>query len=690
MSKNTNLSFLTDFLTADIVNSRVGMNNVSPQATFDVTGTGKFSGILTLGSTISNGTYTYTLPSATGTLALTSDIPTVTGYVPYTGATQDVDLGIRGLTANGIVTFSIYANGAGTNAGQIYFKHNSVFSLPSGYGSIGSGNSNEFKLYQVTNLGVFRGATLSLNGITASETRNFAFPDASGTIALVGGAGVGTVTSVAALTLGTSGTDLSSTVANGTTTPVITLNVPTASATNRGALSSADWTTFNGKQNALTNPVTGTGTIGQVAYFTGTSAISSESNLFWDATNDRLGIGTSTPGTRLDVKGAFATNSSMQIDNGGPTYGNFMQSNGSAGYDRLSILGSDIQFYGSGTVESMRITTNRNLHIGTFSSDNGASLQVSGTARVSDSITIGPTDSVWNLTTSNKLQLQNSLLIGYSTIGTFLTMNLNFNGAWKYISNGFASLYSQDSGEHIFFTSTSSTGGANATLNEKLRITNSGNVGIGTLNPSTLLNLKSSTTTELRLESVGGTYRSFIGFRTDGQKWDLGVNLNDLQDALSFNYSGSEQARMTTGGNLLIGTTSDNGNKLRVNGTALIGAGISNFQTSTKTGSSGSTVTFLFNADFGTGLGDNTSGLVIININEPNFNANGAASSYIGNVINPRGLGGSLTQISSLSGSGVSSFAVAISGNNINVTATISGGGQYRATMTFIGGGGTS
>jgi hypothetical protein len=60
--------------------------------------------------------------------------------------------------------------------------------------------------------------------------------------------GSGTVTSVAALTLGTTGTDLSSTVANGTTTPVITLNVPTASATNRGALSSTDWSTFNSKQ----------------------------------------------------------------------------------------------------------------------------------------------------------------------------------------------------------------------------------------------------------------------------------------------------------------------------------------------------------------------------------------------------------------------------------------------------------
>ena len=52
----------------------------------------------------------------------------------------------------------------------------------------------------------------------------------------------GTVTSVAALTLGTTGTDLSSTVATGTTTPVITLNVPNASASNRGVITTGTQT----------------------------------------------------------------------------------------------------------------------------------------------------------------------------------------------------------------------------------------------------------------------------------------------------------------------------------------------------------------------------------------------------------------------------------------------------------------
>ena len=62
----------------------------------------------------------------------------------------------------------------------------------------------------------------------------------------------GTVTNVNALTLGTTGTDITSSVANGTTSPSITLNIPTASASNRGALSAADFTTFNAKQSALT------------------------------------------------------------------------------------------------------------------------------------------------------------------------------------------------------------------------------------------------------------------------------------------------------------------------------------------------------------------------------------------------------------------------------------------------------
>jgi hypothetical protein len=64
-------------------------------------------------------------------------------------------------------------------------------------------------------------------------------------------AGSGTVTSIG-LTVGTTGTDIAVSNSPVTSSGSITLDIPTASAANRGALSSTDWTTFNSKEPALT------------------------------------------------------------------------------------------------------------------------------------------------------------------------------------------------------------------------------------------------------------------------------------------------------------------------------------------------------------------------------------------------------------------------------------------------------
>jgi hypothetical protein len=151
-----------------------------------------------------------------------------------------------------------------------------------------------------------------------------------------GGGGGGTVTSVSALTLGTTGTDLSSTVANSTTTPVITLNVPNASASNRGALTSTDWSTFNGKQAALVSgtnikTINGSSVLGSgnlvvsgtpagstsEVQFNNAGAFDSDPNFIWDDTNKRLGLGIAAPLGILHLKvSAGATRQVMDGDAG--------------------------------------------------------------------------------------------------------------------------------------------------------------------------------------------------------------------------------------------------------------------------------------------------------------------------------------------------------------------------------------
>lgn len=91
------------------------------------------------------------------------------------------------------------------------------------------------------------------------------------TISAVGG--LGTVTNVSTVFTQV-GSSPSLSVANPTSTPVITLNLPLASASNSsGLLSSADWTTFNNKQKPLTLSTNGTTGAATLTQFVSTTNI---------------------------------------------------------------------------------------------------------------------------------------------------------------------------------------------------------------------------------------------------------------------------------------------------------------------------------------------------------------------------------------------------------------------------------
>jgi hypothetical protein len=66
---------------------------------------------------------------------------------------------------------------------------------------------------------------------------------------------------------------------------------------------------FNGTNwvNDSDAGITGSGSAGQVAYFTGATTQGGSNNLFWDSTNNRLGVGTNSPQYKLDVQGTSNT-----------------------------------------------------------------------------------------------------------------------------------------------------------------------------------------------------------------------------------------------------------------------------------------------------------------------------------------------------------------------------------------------
>jgi len=126
----------------------------------------------------------------------------------------------------------------------------------------------------------------------------------------------GGITSLNALTgatqtfaTGTTGTDFNI-VSSGT---AHTFNIPNASSTARGVVSTTTQT-FAGVKNFSSSPVFSTMTQGSVLFIGALGQVQQDNtNLFWDNTNDRLGIGTSTPGFRLDVNGAARVQGDLTI-----------------------------------------------------------------------------------------------------------------------------------------------------------------------------------------------------------------------------------------------------------------------------------------------------------------------------------------------------------------------------------------
>jgi len=257
-----------------------------------------------------------------------------------------------------------------------------------------------------------------------------------------------------------------------------------------------------------------------------------------------VGIGTSSPSQLLHLYTNLATSSgvgtALQITSDGAGGDNAWigVNKGTGNGLEFSVENRDIIFNTSATTpfggsERMRITAGGNVLIGT-TTDIGQRLQVSGgyIAQVDGGV---------------------RTFLGYDGTGSLIGTTTNHY--FRFITNDI----------------------------ERMRITSGGNVGIGTSSPATY-SLAPNLVVDSGANSGGLTIKTgntastsnygFIGFAdgTSGSEQYRGFiqyshNFNTFSDCLLFGTSGTEQMRITSGGNVLIGTTTaQSGTKLQVAG----------------------------------------------------------------------------------------------------------------------------
>ena len=226
-------------------------------------------------------------------------------------------------------------------------------------------------------------------------------------------------------------------------------------------------------------------------------------------TSGNVGIGTTSPSNKLDIVGSVNVNDTSFFRYNGDT-GLIGSATSIAGGNSIQLgirAANDILFATGGFTERMRIASTGNVGIGTTSP-------------------------------GNKLQIGSVGSTGYS--GNAVAWGDGTRAGAIYIDSTASWLYA--SGDQIFAPGTG----------EKVRITSSGNVGIGTTSPSQKLHVFSAGYPQMRLQSNGGT-------------WQVGVSTgNDL--AFRKGTSGSNYPLwLDSSGNVGIGTTSPS-TKLDVSG----------------------------------------------------------------------------------------------------------------------------
>jgi len=334
--------------------------------------------------------------------------------------------------------------------------------------------------------------------------------------------------------------------------------------------------------NLLGSYPSGSGATGQVAFFDSASSIGGDNDLFFDNTNKRLGIGTTSPVTKLHIADVSTPTIRIEDTTNNKNIQLFHDNNNS--FIRTSI-GSQLNFQTDGNNDRMIITTSGNVGVGTTSPS--AKLEVDGTLIATGISQLGSGGANVYLTSSSagnvgvgtsspvdKLHLEGGNARIETIANTDVELILNpYSTAlgtifqWELVGKG-------SSGNYNF--ELRKAGNTYITVNSGAAGT-AGYVGIGTTSPGAKLEVRKGGTaaaqgdTDLivqdsaaasstsQVQILGGATGFSNLYFSDTSAYNVGGFIyNHSSNYLATNVNGSEKMRIDSSGNVGIGTASPN------------------------------------------------------------------------------------------------------------------------------------
>ena len=289
-----------------------------------------------------------------------------------------------------------------------------------------------------------------------------------------------------------------------------------------------------------------------------TGALSSTTGANFATSSGSVGVGTSSPSYKLDVRVTGTGNVANFQSDGGPN----IRFTGTETSGRTYQIGEGLVTAGSfsiydttGSAERLVINSSGNVGIG---------VTPSAWDSTNKALDLGARTCIASTNSGSSSDFTNN---GYITAGTYI-----------YKETAAASFYRQSAGAHSWFTAASGTAGNAISFTQAMTLDASGNLGIGTASPTNLLTLSATRATQ-SMVSTTGTNDVLLRQTNTGGNFSIGMDdsggtnygsaycaalFHSGARAMLFGTNNTERARITSGGEFLVGTTTSGGYLFRV------------------------------------------------------------------------------------------------------------------------------